>query len=545
MLQNRYRIVRLLGQGGFGAVYRAWDTRLDGAVAVKENFDTSQEAAVQFEREARMLFKLKHPNLPRVIDHFIVPNQGQYLVMDFVDGEDLQEKLNRAGGYLPESQVIPWIEQICDALFYLHSQNPPIIHRDIKPANIKITPENKAVLVDFGIAKVYDSQLATTAGARAVTPGYSPPEQYGRGITDARTDVYALGATLYSLLTGVVPPESVDLLANHQNHATSPRILNPRLSVIADSSITRAMLLDNRQRFQSVNDFKTALRTGDVVEKESPRSSKWLYGLGAVVILGLLILGITSIWPEGDQALESTQLAIALQQTQTAMAVVVQPSDTPTDPPTDPPPTLAPTQPTFTPLPTYTPLPTQPDQPTYTPLPTYTAIPPTPTQRPPTETPRAYILSPYRATASDQTGNSVDSEGNTTTFDPENTLDGRLETAWRVPGNGRGEWLEITFRDSVFVNGVGIVPGYDKIDPYDGVDRFYQNYVVKTVILEFSDGTRRECSFEHRRDMKFCNVGGIRTTYVRIVITDTYPPSSPDPRETTPISEVQIIGWDA
>lgn len=170
ILNNRYRIVNLLGQGGFGAVYRAWDMNMDRPRAVKENLDVSPEAQRQFKIEAQILDQITHQNLPKVIDHFVIPGQGQYLVMEFVEGQDLQEMLEKHGRPLHEIQVIPWIEQVCDALSYLHNQNPPIIHRDIKPANIKITPEGKAMLVDFGIAKVYDPVLSTTLGARAVTP---------------------------------------------------------------------------------------------------------------------------------------------------------------------------------------------------------------------------------------------------------------------------------------------------------------------------------------------------------------------------------------
>src|SRR5512139_161471 len=126
ILNNRYRIVRLLGQGGFGAVYRAWDTNLESPRAIKENLDTSPEAQRQFKREAQILDKLIHPNLPRVLDHFIIPGQGQYLVMDFIDGQDLQAMLDERGS-LPEPKFMPWIFQVCDALTYLHSQNPPVI----------------------------------------------------------------------------------------------------------------------------------------------------------------------------------------------------------------------------------------------------------------------------------------------------------------------------------------------------------------------------------------------------------------------------------
>ncbi|MBN1147608.1 MAG: serine/threonine protein kinase, partial [Anaerolineales bacterium] len=209
VVNNRYRIVKILGQGGFGAVYRAWDTNFNLPCALKENLETRPEARRQFEREARMLRTMKHSNLPLVIDYFILPEKGQYLVMDYVEGQDLQQMVETSGGPLPEAQVLNWISQICEALVYLHSQKPPIIHRDIKPANIRITPQGQAMLVDFGIAKLFDPGLETTTGARAVTPGYAPFEQYGQGVTDQRTDIYALGATMYTLLTGERPAESV------------------------------------------------------------------------------------------------------------------------------------------------------------------------------------------------------------------------------------------------------------------------------------------------------------------------------------------------
>ncbi|MDI6694395.1 MAG: SUMF1/EgtB/PvdO family nonheme iron enzyme [Anaerolineales bacterium] len=258
-LNNRYRIVRLLGQGGFGAVYRVWDLNMECPRALKENLETSPEAQRQFKLEAQLLDKLSHPHLPRVIDHFILPGQGQYLVMDFVEGEDLQQRLERAGAPLTESEVLPWIEQVCDALSYLHRQNPPVIHRDIKPANIRITLEGKALLVDFGIAKLYDPHAPTTLGARAATPGYSPLEQYGRGAhTDARSDVYALGATLYTLLTGQVPPEAPERVLGEA--LPPPRQLNPALSPRLEQVILKALAMQPQDRFQSAAEFKQALR---------------------------------------------------------------------------------------------------------------------------------------------------------------------------------------------------------------------------------------------------------------------------------------------
>ena len=256
VLNNRYRVVRLLGQGGFGAVYRAWDANLNRPCAVKENLDTSPEAQRQFTREATVLANLSHPNLPRVTDHFILPGQGQYLLMDFVEGEDLASKLRREGA-LPIDQTIQWISQVADALSYLHHRQPPVVHRDIKPANIRITPEGKAMLVDFGLVKVYSANLRTTLGARAVTPGYAPPEQYGQGNTDGRTDIYALGATLYNLLTGLDPLESVQRIAGGQMKLAHHS--NPRVPAHVGQAIERAMNLEPDNRYQSVIEFKKAL----------------------------------------------------------------------------------------------------------------------------------------------------------------------------------------------------------------------------------------------------------------------------------------------
>ena len=262
VLENRYRIVKPLGQGGFGAVYRAWDIRLAMPVAIKENLDASPQAQKQFGVEAKMLARLSHPNLARVSDYFFVPNQGQYLVMDFVDGENLDD-LVQTKGSLPESQVITWIDQVCSALSYLHHQTPPIIHRDIKPANIIIRPDGQAVLVDFGIAKVYDPKLTTTMGAKAVTPGFSPPEQYGMGKTDVRSDIYALGATCYQLLTGQKLPESVNIVAGFDT-ITSPTAINNELSASVDRAILKCVQVNAENRFQSIEEFSGALRTPQI-----------------------------------------------------------------------------------------------------------------------------------------------------------------------------------------------------------------------------------------------------------------------------------------
>lgn len=256
-LQGRYQIQSELGRGGFGAVYRATDINLQKPCAVKENLDTSPEAQRQFEREALILANLAHPNLPRVTDHFTIPEQGQYLVMDFVEGEDLASLAERRGA-IPVEQASPWISQVADALEYLHNQDPPVIHRDVKPSNVRINPAGQAMLVDFGLVKKYDPHLKTTMGARAITPGYAPPEQYGRGSTDPRTDLYALGATFYTLVTGLEPLESV--LRAGGEHMYAAHEVNPHVTPQVGQVIERAMALDPEQRYQNAAQFKAALQ---------------------------------------------------------------------------------------------------------------------------------------------------------------------------------------------------------------------------------------------------------------------------------------------
>lgn len=260
IVHNRYRVIRQLGQGGFATVYRVEDLVHNVICALKENLDYWEDSQRQFERESMILANLHHPNLPRVIDYFSTPGEGQYLVMEYVDGYDLQEILNRVQQPLIESKVLGWIDQICDALNYLHSQSPPVIHRDIKPANIKITKADKAMLVDFGVAKTYDPGRKTTIAARAVTPGYSPIEQYGHGSTDARTDQYALAATLYMLLTNQRPPESIERVTGEK--LVPPSQINPTVSRPVEQAVLMAMEILASNRFATVADFRKALRRG-------------------------------------------------------------------------------------------------------------------------------------------------------------------------------------------------------------------------------------------------------------------------------------------
>lgn len=220
ILRGRYRILRIIGQGGMGCIYLAEDLRLEGRLtAVKEvEHDRTlppellAQAREQFQREAVVLARLDHPNLPKVSDFFSVGGRD-YLVMDFVPGKDLRTLMNEArqkGQFLPEREVLRWAGQLADALAYLHNQDPPIVHRDIKPSNLKLTPSGLLKLVDFGLVKILASEEVTiTILQGRGTALYTPLEQYGgdTGHTDARSDIYAFGATLYHLLTNHPPPE--------------------------------------------------------------------------------------------------------------------------------------------------------------------------------------------------------------------------------------------------------------------------------------------------------------------------------------------------
>jgi serine/threonine protein kinase len=267
LLHKRYRIVSILGQGGMGSVYRALDETLGVEVALKENLFGTEEYIRQFKREAVILASLRHPNLPRVSDHFI-EDDIHYLVMDFVEGDDLRQRMDRLGK-LSEETVILYGAAICEALTHLHTRTPPILHRDIKPGNVKLTPDGRIVLVDFGLAKVMHGSQDTTIGARAMTPGYSPPEQYGTSRTDARSDVYSLGATLYAALTGVIPEDG--LLRLMDNLPLTPvEKYNQRVSRRLVAVLEKSMAVRPEERYQSAEEFRKAL----IGETQPARQSK-------------------------------------------------------------------------------------------------------------------------------------------------------------------------------------------------------------------------------------------------------------------------------
>ena len=282
ILRDRYRITGLIGAGGMGAVYLADDQRLKGRrCAIKEQviFDSTLAEAVQkqFEQEASILARLDHPGLPKVSDYFSAEIGGRdYLVMDYVPGQNLEELIKQAhrkGDFLVEATVLNWIDQLCDILIYLHHCSPMVLHRDIKPANIKLTPENRLKLVDFGLAKPFDpDDPHTITGLQGLgSLPYTPIEQYlgHRGHTDARADLYALGSTCYHLLTGQPPHSAHEYFLNPDSLAP-PHLLNPRLSPHVSQVILWAMQLHPNNRPPSVEVWHAALRQQEFMPDGRP-----------------------------------------------------------------------------------------------------------------------------------------------------------------------------------------------------------------------------------------------------------------------------------
>ncbi len=445
ILQNRYRIVSLLGQGGMGAVYRAWDTRLDVYVALKEMVPQPglspqrlDQLRDQFQSEAKFLARLEHPNLVDVSD-FFTEGDRVYLVMKFIAGQSLAEHIRRRGA-LSEELILTWADQLLDALAYCHDQG--IIHRDIKPQNVIIQSNGgrgtgSAVLVDFGLVKLWDPDDPRTRTAiRAMgTPQYAPPEQYDAhlGHTDARSDIYGLGATLYHALTGRAPPTATQRVVDPTVLAPL-RTLNPEVSRGVEAAVMRALALQPAGRYRSAAEMATALRRQRPVSlpPEAPdrRAAKapperlppapdrearrripvWVWAVGGLVGLALLVLVAGLVIALGGRAAQKSSPQIARNPTASPTpsptsipAVQPQVEASPTRPPPTATPAASPTmlpasegspEPSATKLPpTAMPALTSTPAPTATPWPSPTTTSPpsaTPTQPPtPTWTPTA------------------------------------------------------------------------------------------------------------------------------------------------------------
>lgn len=274
VLQNRYRILGVIGVGGMGAVYQARDQRFEDVArlcAVKEMINMAQDQQTReqsiknFKREAELLATLSHPAIPQIFDFFSFGDRS-YLVMEYIQGKDLEAILNSTSQYLPTDQIIQWAIEICDVLAYLHNHKPePIVFRDMKPSNVMIDHHRRVRLIDFGIAKTMQvGQQGTTIG----TEGYSPPEQY-KGEASPAADIYALGASLHHLLTRrdprLEPPFSFE-----QNPVRS---INSNISEELDAIVMRALAYDPKDRYSTADAMKQSLESllhGNSIAVQSP-----------------------------------------------------------------------------------------------------------------------------------------------------------------------------------------------------------------------------------------------------------------------------------
>ena len=308
-LRERYVVTKVIGRGGMGSIYHAEDNRLSGRIcAIKEVYQASDlpeevraQGRDQFYREASVLAQLDHPNLPKVSD-FFTEDERDYLVMDYVPGDDLKSLMvqaRRKSEFLPLADVLGWGIQIADALEYMHGQDPPVIHRDIKPSNLKLTPNGLIKLVDFGLVKqmVPDEMTVTVIQGRG-TATYTPLEQYGgdTGHTDPRSDVYALGATLYHLLTNQPPLEAKQRFLRPHGLKSLGEI-NPEIEPELEQAVLWAMALHPDDRPEDVAAFRQALTRGRPASSASSAVpglaldsslDRWL--AGAVVALLLVAI---------------------------------------------------------------------------------------------------------------------------------------------------------------------------------------------------------------------------------------------------------------
>ena len=263
---GRYRVVRTIGCGGMGAVYEVLDERLGVRMALKESYARDLELRKQFEREARLLASLKHDALPKVVDYFVENNHG-FLVMDLVDGVSLSEVVTNESGPLPVREVIALADQILDVLVYLHGQGQKVVHRDIKPQNLRLRSNGRISVLDFGLAKnavgVLE-QMEDDGSVHGFSRPFSPIEQIRGSGTTERSDIYALGATLYFLLTGSRPDgaeKRAEIL-----RTTGFDCLRPANDVVPSVGaelaliIERAMSVMSEDRFETAAEFREALR---------------------------------------------------------------------------------------------------------------------------------------------------------------------------------------------------------------------------------------------------------------------------------------------
>jgi serine/threonine protein kinase len=321
ILQERYLIEKQIGAGGMGAVYLAVDQRFESYVAIKETFYKDDELGDAFEREARLLNSLHHPNLPHVSDYF-TEGGGHFLVMQFIEGEDLFEILKR-GGSFPQENVLRWTNSLLDALDYLHSQEPPVIHRDIKPQNLKITTRGDIILLDFGLAKLNSDDTQAQLSVFGYSRKYSPLEQIQGTGTDARSDIFALGATVYHLLTGKPPIDVLArasaIVAGNPDPLVPVNEINEEIPAAVSNILNTALALNAAARFVTAKAAQHALV--NALNSESNENTEVLPFQESIAVpneVGIANGVISSAETENFPALEAFAAEAASNSLQTA-----------------------------------------------------------------------------------------------------------------------------------------------------------------------------------------------------------------------------------
>ncbi len=289
VLQNRYRVQKQIGQGGMGAVYVATDERFGSVVAIKETLVLEDHFRKAIEREARLLNSLKHPALPRVSDHFDDEN-GQFIVMEYIAGEDLSEMMERNNKAFLIEKVLDWADQLLDALDFLHTQKIPVIHRDIKPQNLKLTPRGQIILLDFGLAKGNPTDAAHQTAAKSIfgySRNYASLEQIQGTGTDPRSDIYSLAATLYHLMTGIAPEDALTramhVLSGQADTLKPASVVHQQVPQGVAAVLQNAMDLNSNQRPASAKEMRQMLREHEkythLVKAENLNAANTIVGI--------------------------------------------------------------------------------------------------------------------------------------------------------------------------------------------------------------------------------------------------------------------------
>lgn len=558
ILRGRYRVVRVLGQGGFGVVYAAIDQHVaERQCAVKQVASFSLQSQRQIEAEIQFLarYATRFQFIPDIYDVWSEDGQS-FMVMEFIAGDTLNQLMERPWS---ADTVQHFLTTLLGYLGELHSVG--VIHRDIKPNNIIRTPQGRYVLLDFGISK--EGNITMTA-ARALSLDYASLEQFQGQSTDARSDLFSLAATAYHLLTGQ-PPTRADSRRLNGQPIIAPSQLVPHVPAALERTLLAMLALDPAQRPANAEAVLNLLHNVSVptemyypaenvvrvvpvrddaaatvaasqpiaayVTPPAPGISQpnapyppyaapkptakrpplWAWALGGLLLLGLVAGGTFAFLARrGDPGTTNQPTVVGHAPT---------------------PPAVATARPTATLFAV--------DQPTITvgvgiqpPITTPTLL-PAPAQK----------LVPLVVNASNQAASGQDAQGNPITYNAANAVDGDPTTAWRVAGAGIGESLTLSFGEQLFeISEIQLLPGYAKIDPFDGSDRFSQNRRVRLVRFEFGDGTTIEQRYSDEARLQSASVPNVRSNSVRIVIVETSEPGAVGGRDFTPISEVVVLG---